>query len=240
MERKKIAENITKDQLIENLDKAKNWSDFIISCGYKSNNNKNSLQIIKKLDNFAINYDDLIKTKSTFKTYTTEEVFCKKSSYTGKLLYGRIIKDFNWEVECNICKLKEWLGEPINIEVDHINGINDDHSIDNLQFLCPNCHAQTSNYKGKNKKSTKIEKEDNKCIECNIKISKASLRCNSCTQKLQIRKVPERPTLEQLETDLKTLPYTKVGLKYGVSDNTIRKWIKKYKKELVCEEQENT
>jgi len=39
-----------------------------------------------------------------------------------------------------------------------------------------------------------------------------------------------RPTLEQLEKDLEALgTMVKVGCKYGVSDNAVRKWIKRYK-----------
>jgi Zn finger protein HypA/HybF involved in hydrogenase expression len=239
MERKKIAKNLTKEILTENLNNSENWNKFIKLCGYKANNLKNRTQIIIKLDEFSINYNKLLETNITFKTYTTEEVFCKNSIYTGKLLRDRIIKDFNWPLECNICKLSEWMGKPINIEVDHINGINDDHSIENLQYVCGNCHAQTENYRAKNKKSTKVDKEDNKCIDCNIKISKSSLRCNPCMKLLQ-RKVLERPTLEQLEEDLKALPYTKVGLKYNVSDNTIRKWIKQYKAIIVSEEEKES
>ena len=38
------------------------------------------------------------------------------------------------------------------------------------------------------------------------------------------------PTLEQLECDVKIINYVQTGKKYGVSDNTIRKWIKKLRK----------
>jgi len=69
------------------------------------------------------------------------------------------------------------------------------------------------------------------CTDCNKKITKGSTRCGSCaSKKFNKRKVKNRPSLETLLEDLKTLPYTKVGKKYGVSDNCIRKWIKQYQK----------
>lgn len=45
----------------------------------------------------------------------------------------------------------EWLNEPIPLELDHINGICHDNRLENLRLLCPNCHAKTSTYRGKNK-----------------------------------------------------------------------------------------
>ena len=68
-------------------------------------------------------------------------------------------------------------------------------------------------------------------VQGDLKITKGSTRCGSCaSKKFNKRKVKNRPSLETLLEDLKTLPYTKVGKKYGVSDNCIRKWIKQYQK----------
>ena len=39
------------------------------------------------------------------------------------------------------------------MHLDHINGINDDNRLENLRFLCPNCHSLTDTYCGKSNKS---------------------------------------------------------------------------------------
>jgi hypothetical protein len=73
-------------------------------------------------------------------------------------------------------------------------------------------------------------KNDYRCLYCDTKCSQGNNRCEPCYRE-QSRKV-ERPTLEQLKLDIENLGYVATGKKYGVSDNSIRKWIKSYQKEL--------
>ena len=56
------------------------------------------------------------------------------------------------ENRCQSCGLVEWRGEPIMMHLDHINGVRDDHRLENLRMLCPNCHSQTETYGGRNMK----------------------------------------------------------------------------------------
>ena len=51
---------------------------------------------------------------------------------------------------CDRCGLTEWLGEKLSLAMHHLNGINNDNRLANLQLLCPNCHSQTSSYSGRN------------------------------------------------------------------------------------------
>jgi Zn finger protein HypA/HybF involved in hydrogenase expression len=85
-----------------------------------------------------------------------EEIFvvCKKrnTAYVKRALIKLGIKK---EI-CENCELKEWLGEKIAIEVDHIDGNNLNNQLDNLRFLCPNCHSQTPTWRGRNIKNKKI------------------------------------------------------------------------------------
>lgn len=52
---------------------------------------------------------------------------------------------------CQICNLFEWLGKPMPLVLDHINGNSDDGSLTNLRVICNNCDALTDFYKSKNK-----------------------------------------------------------------------------------------
>jgi hypothetical protein len=52
--------------------------------------------------------------------------------------------------ECANCGLgSEWNGKPIVNQIDHINGNPLDDRLENLRFLCPNCHSQTDNWKSR-------------------------------------------------------------------------------------------
>lgn len=52
--------------------------------------------------------------------------------------------------QCECCKQTTWLGNPIPLELHHKDGDRHHNEIDNFELLCPNCHALTDTYSGKN------------------------------------------------------------------------------------------
>jgi hypothetical protein len=80
----------------------------------------------------------------------------------GKPLHGRYIKKYLYRYapiikkhgldmhRCNSCGMKDrWCSRPIKMELHHKNGIINDNRLANFEMLCPNCHSQTPNYKGR-------------------------------------------------------------------------------------------
>jgi hypothetical protein len=57
---------------------------------------------------------------------------------------------------CERCGLDEWLGEPLAMALHHVNGDGQDNRIENLAMLCPNCHAQTPNFSGRNRRLRRL------------------------------------------------------------------------------------
>lgn len=85
--------------------------------------------------------------------YTLDELFKDNSDISRKVVRQYIIRHNILEYRCNFCgNTGEWLGKTMPLELDHINGKNNDHRIENLRWLCPNCHAITDTYSGRNNK----------------------------------------------------------------------------------------
>lgn len=79
------------------------------------------------------------------------DILVENSTYANiSSLKRRLVRENVLEYKCAICGINEWLGQEISLQLDHINGVNNDHRADNLRFLCPNCHSQTNTYAGKN------------------------------------------------------------------------------------------
>ena len=68
-------------------------------------------------------------------------------------LKKRLLREKFFEHKCYSCDNTLWLEKPIPLELEHKNGNHSDNSLNNLTLLCPNCHALTLTYRGKNKKS---------------------------------------------------------------------------------------
>jgi hypothetical protein len=62
----------------------------------------------------------------------------------------RLIREGFFDYKCYNCLNELWMGEPIPLELEHINGNHLDNRLENLTILCPNCHALTPTYRGKN------------------------------------------------------------------------------------------
>jgi 5-methylcytosine-specific restriction endonuclease McrA len=54
------------------------------------------------------------------------------------------------EERCEECRLTDWRGRAIGLQLHHRNGDGKDNRLENLQILCPNCHAQTDTWGGRN------------------------------------------------------------------------------------------
>lgn len=124
------------------------------------------------------------------------EILIKGSTYksTSKLK-DRLIKAQLKEAKCECCNETKWLDQPIPLELHHIDGDHSNLTLENLQLLCPNCHALTDNYRGKN-----IAKFKNEPIEPIVEIFSDEDVLERNLKRAESRRIPQelwkRTTLE--------------------------------------------
>jgi hypothetical protein len=168
--------------------------------------------------------------KSNFNTRLNkipiENILIENSNYGRGHVKRRILSEKLLKYECVFCGNDgNWMGKKFSLILDHINGVNNDHRLFNLRLVCPNCNATLDTFCGKNVKNTQYSHEykENKC-SCGNTISTDAEHCVKCS-KIKMRKVA-RPPLNILLNEVNEYGYSSTGRKYGVSDNSIRKWIK--------------
>lgn len=83
----------------------------------------------------------------------------KHPQYPTSKIIPRLVKEGYKEYKCECCGIIDWNGERIGLELNHIDGDNSNHKLDNLEILCPNCHSQTDTYKSRNIKRKREKME---------------------------------------------------------------------------------
>lgn len=95
-----------------------------------------------------------LRGKPTFYDHTQslDSILVKNSTYMSTArLKKRLINKGIFDPRCMSCQQEAWLSQPIPLELHHVNGDRMAHRLENLQLLCPNCHALTPTYRARNK-----------------------------------------------------------------------------------------
>ena len=146
----------TIEQIIEEVKKCNTYADLQRNLGYNvkgGNVYKKLKSIIKENEIDVSHFRGKSHGTSKNALICMSDILVEKSTYRNfKSLKSRLIREGVMEYVCKICGICEWNGKKLTLQLDHINGINDDNRITNIRLLCPNCHSQTSNFGGGNLK----------------------------------------------------------------------------------------
>ena len=158
-----------------------------------------------------------------------ERVFAAGTRHNGPTLARKIRKYSLKPYQCTKCGLVgEWQNELITLQIDHINGTSDDNRLENLRFLCPNCHSQTPTYAGKR------FKKHYHCVECGRPRSSKARLCRVCDNRRSTRTLTRYvkhvnwPDLDVLARRLWETPMSKIAKECGGSLGGLRKHCAKY------------
>ena len=147
---------LSDEQFVELLKNSSTISEVLFKLGYSVKGNSWGFAKIRQRMS-DLNLDgSVFKGKSPITKYgslhkvNASDILKPNCKHTRSVLRRYVIKNNLIPYRCAICGCVEWQGRTLSLELDHINGINNDNRIENLRFLCPNCHSQTTTYGSRN------------------------------------------------------------------------------------------
>lgn len=151
-----MSSKYTEEQFIEAVKTSTSVRQVLSKIGVKEagGNYKVARDKIKRLNLDTSHFTGMGWLKGQTHKHTTKpiEYYLTEDSYHQSYkLKLRLISEGIKKHKCECCGIIQWRGQPTPIELDHINGNNRDNRLENLRLLCPNCHAQTDTYRGRNK-----------------------------------------------------------------------------------------
>lgn len=229
--RKSIIWRISKESLMEIVNKSKTITEVLSHFNLR-NVGGNFKTLKQRLNEEGVDYSHIPKGIGHRKgkkfpnqnMMSLEDANCKLFIDYGDELTIPLkkiklyIKRYNCILyECGSCNLKsEWNNKPLSLQLDHIDGNTKNNKLENLRWLCPNCHSQTDTFAGKS-----LRKERPPTI--------SQIDPNWRRRPVFKNRKVNRPLKEELKKLLTSnTPYTTIGKMFGVSDNAVRKWANAY------------
>ena len=145
-----------KEIFIKDLSAAESISDFLMQRGLSTSSGNfytfKKWVYIHSVDIENFNYKKSIKKHKVklIKKVSLDDIFCEKSIVSKQQLRKRVKKENLIEYKCQCGVKGMWQGKCITLQLEHKNGNNSDNRLSNLEYLCPNCHSQTTTYGSKN------------------------------------------------------------------------------------------
>lgn len=224
----------TKEKMQEILDTSSSYQEVLEKVGLQNRTGNNIVSVKRRIEIENLSEDKLNQNREIKRLeqvsklnrnseIPNELVFCQNSRTCRTGVKAKIRKYNLIEYKCGLCpNIGIHRGIPLSLQLDHINGINDDNRIENLRFLCPNCHSQTESFSNKKLKAI------NHC-ECGKKIGLKSKRCFECAMKTAAKekKTSDRnkkinwPDPAELQKLLWLKPTSLLAKDLGVSDVAI-------------------
>lgn len=223
--KKSLMNRLSKEDLIIIVNKSICWMDVVRGTGRSFHGSYvKMLRTLTEYYEIDTSHFDTKKALSinNYNKKSSEEMFCKNSTVSQGSIKTKIVRDNLIPYVCVLCENDgNHNKQPLTLQLDHINGVRNDNRLENLRFLCPNCHSQTKTFTGKNAVKYKID------VNTDILDSRIRMREEVESYK-QYRKV-NRPTKEVLQKLLWQQPTVKIAKHFGVSDVAVKKWAKMYK-----------
>ena len=163
-------------------------------------------------------------------TRTDESIFQSRKRLGRRDLLPAMLRAGVKE-ECTKCSLgKIWNGAEIVLQIDHEHGDKTNNELNNLRFLCPNCHSQCPTSFNR---SSRTKNYDFRCKDCSAPINSKAYRCKKCAAKARVVQLPKKevnylyPDVEDIIKVVQdTGGWEAASRKIGIQANTLRKHLR--------------
>jgi transposase-like protein len=231
---------LSDNEFIDVIKGAKSHADVVKFFGLTDAGwTRQSIMVRCKKLGLDFTYNKAIWNKASG-TVPLEEMLICDSPYRAGVVKARLLRDGLLENKCQICRMEPfWNGQPLVLRLDHINGNRDDHRLENLRLVCPNCDSQLPTFTGRNKK--RVVRPN--CIDCGKEITMGGQRCGTCHRK-NIFVTGERthiewPEIEEFNSLLEKLGYQGLADHLGISISSVNERIMRMRRYGVWKEGES-
>ena len=164
----------SKKEVQEIIANSVNFADALIKMGRSANSGSNRMVIAQYVKDNQIN---IAHFENEVLVRTPKNIFIQNSTATQSTVRKYYRKGNYSDYKCAICGIDPiWNGKELVLTLDHINGVSNDHRLDNLRWICPNCDRQLPTY------GSKRLKKDHLCSVCGKTINRKTKTgmCKDC------------------------------------------------------------
>lgn len=146
----------TDEQFVNLIKNSANIAEVLFKLGYTVKGNSwGYSQVKQRMTDLNLSSANFKGKNAYYETNKEREIspdklFRINCKHTRTVLRRNIIRNNLLPYKCAICGISKWNNKILSLELDHINGMNNDNRLENLRFLCPNCHSQTTTYGSRN------------------------------------------------------------------------------------------
>ena len=217
-------------EFIDLVKSSLNISEVLFKLGYTTKGNSWGYTKVKqRMTDLNLNGTDFrgksaLKQNSVDKEIPAEKLLVENSKHPRNILRKHIIRYNLLPYECAICGCKEWQGKTISLELDHINGINNDNRLENLRFLCPNCHSQTDTYGSRNRSIGKTESKYELTPEQTEKIISEYISLKNKKKVADLLGITQKAVTQCLKENGISKPNQKYVIQYDSNHKEVRRF----------------
>lgn len=223
-------DSISDDDFIRLAEASTSLHNLMLRLGYSPNYGKSADKVRARIEKLCLTppYQVRPVARRTLEDYLVKNgPMINSDKLKKKLLKAGVLVPECYQATCFV--KDQWLGQPLSLHLDHVDGDSRNNELSNLRLLCPNCHTQTPTYAGRNaqKQTQSYVLQCSFCHQAFCHRNKSKSRCEDCVGKRHSTPKIEWPDLSTLVKELKLKGYEAYGKELGIASSAIRNHLRR-------------